>query len=166
METSDKEIIAKIKKGNINYYSLIVKKHTAIIYRFIKNKISVKEDTEDLVQNSFLKLYKSIHRLDENKPILPYLYEIAKNELKMFYRSRKPTIQLNENIIGDETADKETINDNESYLKLLKKKEKEIFLLINKGFKNEEIANKFKTPLNTIKSIIRRARLRLKNFYE
>ena len=166
METSDKKTIIKIKNGQIDYFALIVKKYTAVIYRYIKNKINTKEDTEDLVQNSFMKFYKSINRFDVEKPILPYLYEIAKNELKMFYRSRKPTVPLNENIYAVQNTETINIDKDNSYIKLLKAQEKQIFSLLSEGFKNEEIATKFKIPLNTVKSIIRRARIKIKKIYE
>ncbi|KKQ23709.1 MAG: RNA polymerase, sigma-24 subunit, ECF subfamily [Candidatus Roizmanbacteria bacterium GW2011_GWC2_37_13] len=161
MKLTDKEIILKIKNGEIDYYSFIVGEYTNSIYRYIKTKIKKHEDVEDLVQNVFTSFYRAIERFDEEKPIKPYLYQIVKNELKMFYRSRKPVLPLKEEIYISDDNNLE-IEDKESYLKLLSNQEKEIFIYIDEGYNYEEISRKINKPLNTVKSIIRRARVKLR----
>lgn len=164
---SDKEIILKVKNGEINYFEIIVKKYTSKIYNFFKAKISNKEDIDDLVQNTFISFYKSINRFDENLPILPYLYQIARNELKMFYRSKKDLLSLDEKFYFLPDRVKDRIDDfnidynDENYFKDLKKEEKEMIMMKAEGFSYKEIAQKFKKKLNTVKSIIRRIRKKL-----
>ncbi|MCX7881083.1 MAG: sigma-70 family RNA polymerase sigma factor [Patescibacteria group bacterium] len=159
---SDREIILKIKNGEINYFEIIVKKYTSKIYQLIKTKILIKEDVEDLVQNAFIKFYKAINRFNEKLPILPYLYQIAKNELKMYYRSKKNFLPLKENFKNeDERSFFERFERKEDYLKKLKKEEKEMIMMLVDGFSYKEIAEKFKKSLNTVKSIVRRARRKL-----
>ena len=51
-------------------------------------------------------------------------------------------------------------------MKFLNDQERKIFKQINDGYSYEEIAKIFKKPLNTIKSIVRRARLKVKKIYE
>ena len=160
METTDKELIKKIKNGEIDYFAFIVKRYSASIYRYIEVKIKRKEDVEDLVQNVFISFYKAINRFNEAKPVKPYLYQIVQNELKMFYRKYKPSLPLKEEIFIEE---KETTVFDDGYLKFLTNQEKEILFLTDKGYTNQEIAKKFKKPLNTVKSIIRRARIKLRS---
>ncbi|MEK7522691.1 MAG: sigma-70 family RNA polymerase sigma factor [Patescibacteria group bacterium] len=160
----DKDIIRKIKNGQINNYSYIVKKYTTLIYRFIQRKLFNKEDIDDLVQNVFISFYKAIEKFDEKKPIKPYLFQIVQNELKMYYRSKKQMIPLNDNIYLDHDRDVDIIDIN--YLTYLKQDEKQIFLYMTEGYSYEEIAKLIKKPVNTIKSIVRRGRLKLKSIYE
>ncbi|MCX7955997.1 MAG: sigma-70 family RNA polymerase sigma factor [Patescibacteria group bacterium] len=169
---SDKEIILKIKNGQIDYFEIIVKKYTSKIYQYIKKKVLKKEDTEDLTQNVFISFYKSINRFDENKPIEPYLYQIAKNELKMFYRSKKKFFSFNEKFYFCNDRIKDRIEDfiedfdvKMILLKKLKKEEREIFLMLAEGYSYQEIAKKFKKSLNTIKTIIKRGREKIKIKY-
>ncbi len=162
-ELSDKDIVKKIKKGEINYYSYIVKKYTTLIYQYIKRKLFKKEETDDLVQNVFISFYKALEKFDEEKPIKPYLFQIVQNELKMYYRSKKQTIQLNEDIYLVHDRGIDIIDD--SYLNYLNKDEKKVFQQINEGYSYEEIAKLINKPLNTIKSIVRRGRLKLKKIY-
>lgn len=161
-ELSDKDIIREIRNGKIDKYSHIVKKYTTLIYRFISRKLFKKEDTDDLVQNVFISFYKALNKFDSKKPIKPYLFQIVQNELKMYYRSKKISIPLNEDLylVDDRLID--SIIDVESYIKLLNKQQQKILLLIIDGYSYEEISKKTKIPLNTIKSIVRRSRLKIK----
>src|SRR3989344_5570646 len=101
MNISDKDIIIKIKNGEIDQFAFLVKKYSDAIFRFVRLKIKKQEDAEDLVQNVFISFYKAIEKFDEAKPVKPYLYQIVRNELKMFYRSRKPVLQLKEEMVGE-----------------------------------------------------------------
>src|SRR3989339_1729505 len=100
-ELSDKDIVIKIKNGEINYYSYIVKRYTTLIYRYIERKLFKKDEADDLVQNVFISFYKAIEKFDEKRPIKPYLFQIVQNELKMYYRSFKKDQPLDEQIISE-----------------------------------------------------------------
>lgn len=163
-ELSDKDIIKKIKNGEIDYFSCIVKKYTTSMYRYIERKLFNKYDVDDLVQNTFVSFYKAIDKFDETKPIKPYFFQIVQNELKMYYRSKKHTVQLNEDIYLAHDRDIDITDD--SYLKHLNKDEKKIFQWIGEGYSYKEIAKLINKSLNTIKSIVRRGRIKIKKNYE
>lgn len=165
MVISDSEIILKIKQGEINYYSSIVEKYMPNIIRYIKAKLFNKLDVDDLVQNTFINFYKSINNFDSEKPISPYLYKIASNELKMYYRAHKSTVTLDEkyNISYDPSF---FIDDYSPYTKLLTQEQQTILKLLQAGHTYQEIANKIKKPINTVRTIIRRTRLLFKKKYE
>ena len=154
----DKEIIKKIKNGEIDFYSYIVKKYAAQIYQYIKAKLFKKEEVDDLVQNVFISFYKAIEKFNEEKPIKPYLFQIVKNELKMYFRSYKKNIPLDEKIVFEDKYEELKIKD----IKFLNSQEKVIFEYINEGYSYEEVAKFVKKPLNTVKSIVRRGRLKIK----
>ena len=98
-ELSDKDIIKKIKNGEIDYYSYIVKKYTNSIFKFIERKLFKKDEVDDLVQNVFISFYKAIEKFNEQRPIKPYLFQIVQNELKMYFRSYKKSVPIDERII-------------------------------------------------------------------
>jgi RNA polymerase sigma factor (sigma-70 family) len=162
---SDNQVILKIKNGEIDFFEALVKKYSKVIYSYLFSKLKKKEDCEDLVQEIFLSFYKSINRFDEERPVLPYLFEIAKNSLKMFYRKRKIFLPLKEEIIKEEDNFK-FFEDSEINLfgnsSKLNEKEKKIFEMLGQGYKIKEIAKILRIKENTIKSIIRRGRLKLK----
>lgn len=163
LKLSDQQVIEKIKNGEIDYFSFIVKNYTKQIYNFVSKKISNKEDVEDIVQSSFLQLYKAIGRLDEDKPILPYLYQVVRNEMKMFWRGRKAMLPLDEKIVAEE---KEVLLETElieKQLDTLPKEQKKAVKLVSEGYSYREIAKFLGRPINTIRTLIRRARIKLKN---
>jgi RNA polymerase sigma-70 factor (ECF subfamily) len=160
---SDQDVISKVKEGELDYFSFVVKKFTPRISNFITSRLFRKEDADDLVQNTFISFYKAISRFNTDKPVLPYLYEIARNELKMYFRSHKPTVPLKEEIT---VADSEEIIFDETYLNVLGKHEKRYLLEIADGYSYQEVAKKYKMSVNTLKSKIRRARLKVNKAYE
>lgn len=165
METthlSDEEIIMSIRQGKIDLYAYIVKRYTPRILQYISSRLFDKVEAEDLTQNVFINFYKAIERFDEKRPLLPYLYESARNELKMFYRSHKEVLSLDEQILVDEPSVKETnLIDIEEVLKDMSGDQKKVLKLIHEGYSYQEIADKMKRNINTVRTLIRRARLLL-----
>lgn len=158
----DREIIIKIKSGKIDYYTYIVNKYTQRVYNYLYKKIFNKDDIDDIVQLIFLKFYKAINNFDEERPILPYLFEIIKNEIKMYYRSRDKAMPLREEIISTNQFDfSYEALDVEQLLKLLSSEERTALNLLSEGYLYHEIASKLDKPLNTVKTLIRRARLKV-----
>jgi RNA polymerase sigma-70 factor (ECF subfamily) len=162
---TDKQIILRIKTGKIDDFSLIFKKYYQVVKNFINQRVFDKDDIDDLIQEVFFKFYKAILKFDENKPVTPYLLQIAKNEIKNYYRSKKPLLSLKEEILSKFYFYNDRVKDRievEDYLKGLKETERKIFLMLIEGYTYNQIAKKLKKPVNTIKSIIRRTRKKLK----
>lgn len=160
---TDEKVISSIKEGEIEAFSYIVKKYTQPIFRFINGKVFDKQEVDDIVQNIFLSFYKAINRFDEKKSILPYLYEIARNELKMYYRSRKQTLPLSDNLVvkeDDVSQDMREFEVNELIKKLPADQQKAL-VLAAEGYSYQDIAKRLKKPLNTIRTIIRRGRMKI-----
>lgn len=165
---SDSEIVLHIKRGNIDYYSHIVRKYTPRILAFILTHLYDKKEGEDLTQNTFIAFYKAIERFDEDRPVLPYLYQIAKNELKMYYRQRRETVPLNEEIAAPLSGELFGSQDVIPLLDTVTPEQKQALQMVVDGFSYKEIAAKLKKNINTVRTLIRRARLLLieKNKHE
>ncbi|KKP67706.1 MAG: RNA polymerase sigma-E factor [Candidatus Roizmanbacteria bacterium GW2011_GWA2_35_19] len=159
METPDIEAIMKVKNGELDYYGVIVKKYTNKVYHYISKKSPTYEDAEDLTQISLIKFFKSLKNFDTKRKVLPYLYQIAKNELKMFYRSRKQHLQLKEEFFIEE---KQEVEKTDYLLETVSKKERKIIEMLSHGYTYQEVAVKIKKPLNTVKSIVRRAKIKIR----
>lgn len=76
---NDKEVIRKIKNGEIDNFIHIVKKYTAKLNQYFYQRLKEKEEIEDLIQETLIKFYKNINRFNEEKAVLPYLLAIAQN---------------------------------------------------------------------------------------
>lgn len=159
---NDETVIRDIKNGKIESFSFVVKAYMTKISRFVFSRVFNKDDAEDIIQDSFIHFYQAIRKFDESLPILPYLYQIARNEMKMYYRSHKNTLPLNEDILSSKDdysgIQEESIDD---IINTLPPDRKNALLLLSKGFSYQEIADKMKKPINSIRTLIRRARLQL-----
>lgn len=160
----EKETVLKIKIGHINEFEKIVHRYELKIKSFVLRTVKNEMDADDIVQSTFFKLYLSIanDKFSTEKPLLPYLFQIATNEIKMFYRNSKKTFPLEEA--------KNNLTSNENQFNLLnfindlklKRKEKQIAKMLFEGYSYLDISKKFNKPINTIKTWIRRLRIKIK----
>jgi uncharacterized protein YjcR len=125
----------------------------------LKIEVVTAEKPEDVTKGADI----IVTMTNTEKPVLPYLYTITKNQLKMYYRSLKKTVPLKEEIAADTIKD--DIPD-ESVLKVLDEKDRIYITEIADGYSYEEVSKRYKISLNTLKSRVRRARLKMKKINE
>lgn len=164
MDNTDGTIIRRIQEGDINKFEELVEKYSPKIRSFISARLFDKSHGDDIVQNSFIQFYKSLERFDITKPVYPYLLQIARNELYMFFRKNHSTVSLDDNLTHatTELAYEDPI---ETIVSGLKSDNKDALLWFAEGYSYEEIAKKLKKPLNTVRTLIRRARLYIQKNY-
>jgi RNA polymerase sigma-70 factor (ECF subfamily) len=166
-DLSEKEIIIKIKNGEIDHFAFLVKRFSQIIYFYTKKKIRDPHDLADIVQNSFIKAYKGLDRFDIKKTFYPYLFTIVKNEIADYYRKKKSNIKLTEQTAAYEQSFQNEKEEFDILLSTLKKDYRTVIeLYYLQGFSYNEIAEKVGKPLNTIKTYMSRAKADIKKNYE
>lgn len=74
----------------------IVRMYQQVLYWHIRRVVLVHEDAEDILQETFLKAYKSIWQLRSPESLKPWLFRIATNELGRYFRSHKALSSLEE----------------------------------------------------------------------
>lgn len=151
-----KEIFDNIRINNKIQFEKLYKRYNRIVYRIAFSILKNKEDSEDVVQIVFSKIYQ----MDKDK--LPkdkeasWLYTVTKNEVITLLRKKKDFIDI-DSIYEIEDKDDEINNiiDQDSYNRLISKlnnKEKEVIslkILTNLSF--EEIGKLLNEPTGTIK---------------
>ncbi len=84
--------VERAKQGDHEAFSLLYSEYYVPVYRYIYARVKRKEQTEDLVQDVFVKIYKSVGSLNPQAASpLAYFYTIARNTLIDHWR--KKTIQ-------------------------------------------------------------------------
>jgi RNA polymerase sigma-70 factor (ECF subfamily) len=66
------------------------------IYRFLLRLTGNPHDAEDLTQETFLRVYKSIERYDSDRPFSAWIYAIARKTVAGYFRSKKPADPIDE----------------------------------------------------------------------
>lgn len=167
----ERELVIKLKTGDLNSFEELLSKYERQIFNYSYRLTLKKADAEDLVQETFLRLYDKRKTLDPEQGVKNWLYTVATNAAYDIFRKRK---RSNELPIGDD-GEIETIEpsspyhnierakDVESALERLKPQYRSALVLFYKeGFTYEEISVFLKVPLNTVKTYIRRGKEALK----
>ena len=73
----------------------LMQEHSESLLRFLSTHTDNREDAEDLLQEVFTSWYKAQDRFDSSKcSEVAWLFIIAKNRLKNYYRDKKTTTSL------------------------------------------------------------------------
>lgn len=87
--TSDIQLVSLVKK-DIDMYKYLVERYELKLTYYLKRLLFVnQEDTEDILQEIFLKVYRNINSYDDQYKFSNWIYRIAHNEAVSFLRSKK-----------------------------------------------------------------------------
>ncbi len=76
---TDEEIVLLIKKGNLELFGELVKRYEAKMKRYAHKFLFGRNDTDDLVQDVFIKAYVNLQSFDDERTFSPWVYRIAHN---------------------------------------------------------------------------------------
>jgi len=80
--------IKKIKQGHEDAFMKMVDEYAPSVRAYLVNKIYGHQDLEDIVQEVFIAAYSGRRTLNDASKIEPWLKGIARNKLKLFYRTK------------------------------------------------------------------------------
>jgi len=100
---TDEQILKLIRLNKDGGFRSLMHQFQEPIYWHIRRMVTLHEDADDVVQNTFIKVYKSIEKFNGDSKIYTWLYRIATNESITFLKSKKKkrteTIDTDENSI-------------------------------------------------------------------
>ncbi len=126
-EYSDKELLTLFRnKDNKSYaFNFIVKKYQKRLYWHIRKIVINHEDTDDILQNTFIKVWKGLENFKQAAQLYTWLYRIATNEALSFLKQKRtkyffiPIDDVEKQLINTLKSD-EYFNGDEIQLKLQK----------------------------------------------
>lgn len=101
MET-DASVVARIRAGDRDAYRLLVERHSRSVYRLGYRMTGNATEAEDVVQETFLRAYRQLHRFDDTAQFSTWLYRIASNYCVDLLRARKRVVTLSPAAAGEE----------------------------------------------------------------
>ena len=136
-----------------------------------------REEAAEILNDGFMKIFKSIKTFDLSRPFQPWFRKIMINTAINYYRKNQLTIQAEQMEKAKQAADTEGILSHISYQEILTMLQKlppayrTVFNLhAIEGYKHEEIAAMLSISVGTSKSNLHRAKEALKkhlhNFFE
>lgn len=153
MLISDTEIVALMLTTGQQNSGLrqLMNRYQESLYWVIKNIVESHDDTDDVLQNTFIKAYKNIEKFESRSSLFTWLYRIATNEALTFKKSKqkKATVSIIENSTssGDKAIENENSEDDvlqklEYALDTLPERQRQVFKMRYYDELNyEEIAN-------------------------
>jgi RNA polymerase sigma-70 factor, ECF subfamily len=98
MEDSDSVAVARVKAGDGDAYRALVERHSRSVFRLAYRMTGNEQDAEDVVQETFLRAYRQLHRYEARASFGTWLYRIASNYSLdlMRSRSRHPQVAMEE----------------------------------------------------------------------
>ncbi len=91
MPDTDQNIIADLKdenKRDLAFHTLVTT-YQERLYWHIRKIVMNHDDTDDVLQNTFIKVWRSIDKFREESSLYTWLYRIATNESLTFLNSKK-----------------------------------------------------------------------------
>jgi RNA polymerase sigma-70 factor (ECF subfamily) len=96
MEVTDAAVVAQVLAGDRDAFRLLVERHSRSIFRVIYRMTGNQQDSEELVQETFLRAYKSLERFELRANFSTWVYRIAVNRTLDFLNARKTQMQTKE----------------------------------------------------------------------
>jgi len=93
-QEDDVQLVAKAREQDLAAYAQLVQRYQSRIYGLIYNMTSNREDAEDLVQDVFVKTYKSLSQFKGHSSFYTWVYRIAVNQTINFLKKRNRWPQL------------------------------------------------------------------------
>ena len=145
-------------------YEYLFRKYGESVFRVIYFYCKNISDSEDVLQNTFLKLYISDVEFESEKHVKNWIYKIAINEAINVSKSKWRKFQsLEDNYAREYQSEPELY---ECIMKLSKKYRIVIILYYYEGYGIKEIAELLNRKESTVQTQIHRTRKKLKNFME
>lgn len=106
------EILTRAQAGKEEALTELYNHYFERIYKFIYYRVSHKEVAEDLTEEVFIKSFHGLKNLQQTEAFEGWLYQIARNSVIDYYRSKKNLVPLEdvENTLEYETNIVDIVN--------------------------------------------------------
>ncbi len=90
-QMSDKELLCMFRVEDTRSYAfnLIVRKYQERLYWHVRKIVICHDDTDDVMQNTFLKVWNALDKFREDSQLFTWLYRIATNEALTFLKKKR-----------------------------------------------------------------------------
>lgn len=161
-------LIEKLQKGDVESFNRLFELYSSRLYHFGLKYLKSEVESEGLVQEVFLTVWRKRSNLKKEKDFKAYLYTIAFNRIKKHFSKKAILFEVTDHLVAtlkdtsteDEIQYRAVLDQVKKYLQELPEKKRQIFELSRfEGLSSKEIAAKMnlapKTIDNQISEVIR-----------
>lgn len=178
--TDDFTLIRAIQAGDHQAFELLVRRYQRQVANLIYINMGNRDDVEDIAQEVFIRVYRSLPRFKFDASFFSWIYRITKNLCIDEARRRKVRKILSLDFFSEDALEKSRMRKDQAFpsdsmlmeekrqvihsaLQRLKKEHREVLVLREyQDFSYQEIAETLGLSVEAVKSRIFRARMELK----
>ena len=180
--SSDRELLPGLRTGDEQAFRVLILKYQDRLYNLCLNMLGMKEEAEDLTQEIFFEIFRSVGQFREESTLNTWIYRIAIRKCQEYvrYRSReKRGGAVNKMLTWDDVQQAEMPQavDHPGFaveqleeaawlyhcLNQMKQRQRTALVMHQlEGYKHEEIAEFLDTSVSSVESLIHRGKKQLK----
>jgi RNA polymerase sigma-70 factor (ECF subfamily) len=167
-------LLERFKRGDETAFIIIYEKYFQDVYNFVSYSVTF-EVSEDLTQEIFIKLYKSMTKFKGNCSLKTWIFNIARRTIYDWYRTKKSFLNIDDfsNTLINNKNPEDIVEDNEELRNLIDalkalKKEQRLVILLRKyhGFSIKETSEIMGYSEGKVKTILHRGIKNLREILE
>lgn len=165
-------LIIGIQQNDERMVNELYQRYSAMLFGIISRVVKESEEAENLLQDTFLKIWKNIHQYDATKGnFSTWVINVARNTAidyvrSKYYLQKKQTQPLHiAHDFRNISLPIETLGLRSLLHKLQPKYKQIIDWIYFEGLTQQEISDQFGIPLGTVKTRTRAAMMELKNYF-
>ncbi|HID21177.1 MAG TPA: RNA polymerase sigma factor [Planctomycetaceae bacterium] len=165
MNGDDVALVRRCLNGEEAGLRAFIERFQGIVFGLCYRMLGHREDAEDVAQEVFLRVFKSLHRWDVQRPLKPWVLQIAVNRCRTFLAKRaKRPVQAADHalqalVAEDRCAERDIAEEVQNALESLREDYRTCFVLFyQQQLSCAEIAQVMGCPEGTVKTWLHRAR--------
>jgi RNA polymerase sigma factor (sigma-70 family) len=175
---NDEALLKAVKNGDCESFNPLIERYKLPLYKVMYRMVLNRDDAEDLVEEAFIKAYRSIKRFDTKRPFYAWLRRIAVNNAINFLKKERRNLTGPLEFVEQKLSSKRNDPVAMTRQKMMKEKitqamgklPKEfriiLSLKVEKDLSYDEISKVLKVPKGTVMSRLARARQKLRKIFE
>ncbi len=173
---TEEQLVETLRQGSQEAFSYLYDNYSQTLYGVVYRMVNDEDTAQDILQDSFVKIWKNIANYDESKGRLyTWMLNVARNQCIDTMRSKAyQNSQKNQNVEdavhavdkSNRTVQNPEIIGLKQQVMALKKDQRELIDLVYfNGYTQEQAAKHLNIPAGTVKTRIRAALLQLRKVY-
>jgi RNA polymerase sigma-70 factor (ECF subfamily) len=169
---TDDELARRSLDGDGRAFATLVERHTRLVYAAVRAVTGDGDDVDDIVQEAFIRIYRNLGSFGGRSALSTWIYSVARNHaINTVSRRRPETVPLDAAapLASDDPGPHEELERREALARIeqtlacLDGRYREVVeLRYLAGRRYDEIAELLGVPMGTVKTLLHRARSRMK----
>ncbi len=170
---TDDDLMALVRNGDDDAFDVLFDRHHASVYNLACTLLQDHDGARDVLQDTFLSVLRNAARYRANGTFRAWLLRICRNRCLTLLETARNRRRLRDKAgtdmavptppcVSRRTHAGDTLRMVQAALRELPERQREAIVLhAVEGLRYREVADVLGTPLNTVKTLIRRARIAL-----